>query len=143
VIIYRVFVVSLHSHLCTCGSQKNSQQCCAPYLQGKKYPKTPEKLMRSRYSAFALGGHGQYLLDTWLPSMTQGLTVTSLSQKDTQWRELHVLSKSQSGDDATVEFNAIYLDANQQSQSHHEHSVFKRIHGKWLYVGGEVNSGNA
>jgi SEC-C motif-containing protein len=129
---------SQYPHLCTCGSNKASSQCCAVYLSGKQYPKTPEKLMRSRYTAFSVGGHGQYLLDTWLPSMTQGLTVESLSQKDIEWVALQVLNTSQRGDDATVEFIATFLDDEKQTQSHHEHSVFKRINGKWLYVGGEV-----
>lgn len=94
--------------------------------------------MRSRYSAFTLGGYGQYLLDTWLPSMTEGLSAESLSQQDTQWCELHIISKSQTGDDAMVEFNAMFNDANKQRQTHHEKSIFKRIAGRWLYVGGEV-----
>jgi SEC-C motif-containing protein len=126
------------SNCCVCGAQKPHQQCCAPFLSGQQYPKTPEKLMRSRFSAFAIGGCGQYLLDTWLPSMTQGMTVEELSQKTTQWLSLKIVSKSQSGDNAMVEFDALFVDPAGEHQSHHEKSVFKRIAGKWLYVGGEV-----
>lgn len=95
--------------------------------------------MRSRYSAFALGGHGQYLLDTWLPSMTTNLCAEELSQKSTQWVGLTIINKSQEGDNGYVEFTAAFMDSDNQLQSHHEKSVFKRVAGKWLYVGGEVD----
>lgn len=94
--------------------------------------------MRSRFSAFSLGGHGQYLLDTWLPSMTKGLTVEELSSNAIQWLSLKVLDKSQSGDDGIVEFEARFIDEAGQHQVLHEKSVFKRIAGKWFYIGGEV-----
>jgi SEC-C motif-containing protein len=131
-------VFNASSNLCVCGAQKPHPQCCAPFLSGQQYPKTPEKLMRSRFSAFAIGGYGQYLLDTWLPSMTQGMTVEELSQRATQWLSLNVVSKSQSGDNAMVEFEALFVDSAGERQCHHEKSIFKRIAGKWLYVGGEV-----
>ncbi|MFT5118334.1 MAG: SEC-C motif-containing protein [Kiritimatiellia bacterium] len=125
--------------LCICGSKKIKKHCCQLYIQGEAYPKTPEKLMRSRYTAFTLGSNGQYLLDTWLPSMTQGLSVEELSLSSTTWVGLELLHKSQSGDDACVEFNASFIDADEKEKLHHENSVFKRIAGKWLYVGGEVS----
>lgn len=127
--------------LCPCGSNKNFQRCCSPYLNSEVYPKTPEKLMRSRYVAYAMGGYGDYLLETWFPATRQGLTAISLSEKNIEWVELIILSKSQSGDNASVEFNAIFVNENGQRQVHHEHSVFKRLSGKWLYVGGEVDNG--
>jgi SEC-C motif-containing protein len=124
--------------LCVCGSNKIKKHCCYPFLQGEAYPRTPEKLMRSRYTAFTLGGNGQYLLDTWLPSMTQGLSAKELSLPSIKWVGLKLLHKSQSGDDACVEFNANFIDTNGNKKVHHEKSVFKRISDKWLYVGGEV-----
>ena len=39
---------------CPCGSNKPFAQCCEPYLQGKAIAPTPEALMRSRYSAYAM-----------------------------------------------------------------------------------------
>lgn len=123
---------------CICGSGKIFSRCCSQFLDHDQYPPTPEKLMRSRYSAFALGGYGQYLMDSWHPTMTQELTVEQLSQRDTNWVSLQVLSKSQTGDEAEVEFLATFLDADGETQEHHEHSVFHRIHRRWLYVGVNV-----
>lgn len=102
-------------------------------------PKTPEQLMRSRYSAYALGGYGEYLLATWLPVMAPKLTPIQLSQKEHDWVKLEIIVKGQKGDDAWVEFKAYHrLYDTEEMDCLHERSVFKRIQGKWLYVGGEV-----
>lgn len=96
--------------------------------------------MRSRYSAYALGDYGEYLLKTWLPAMARGLTVEALSQRDNDWLDLEVIAKSQRGDDGYVEFKAYFANASSsETQVLHEKSVFKRVVGKWLYVGGEIS----
>lgn len=94
--------------------------------------------MRSRYSAYALGDHGQYLLDSWFPATAAGMTAESLSEKNLHWCGLEILDKSQQGDDGMVEFKARYKTESGDLQFMHEKSVFKRIAGRWLYVGGEV-----
>ena len=66
---------------CLCGRNKPFEQCCGRYLSGKKFAKTPEQLMRSRYSAYALGGYGQYLLDTWHSMMCKEMSAEDLSQQ--------------------------------------------------------------
>ena len=94
--------------------------------------------MRSRYSAYALGDHGDYLLQTWFPPSAKGLTVEALSQLSCEWIKLDVLNKSQSGDKGAVEFKAWFVDDSGDKQVLHEKSVFQRSNGRWLYVGGEV-----
>jgi SEC-C motif-containing protein len=126
------------NNLCICGSGKLFEKCCAPLLSGAKHAKTPEQLMRSRYSAYALGDHGDYLLQTWFPPSAQGLTVEALSQRSCEWIKLDVLNKSQSGEKGTVEFKAWFIDGSGDKQVQHEKSVFQRSNGRWLYVGGEV-----
>ncbi len=96
--------------------------------------------MRSRYSAYALGGHGDYLLKTWFPAMAKGLMTEELSLRTCDWVELEILNKSQKGDQGTVEFNAWFHNDQGGKQVFHEKSVFQRINGHWLYVGGEVDS---
>ena len=51
---------------CPCGSRRVYEECCEPFHLGAAAP-TAEALMRSRYSAFALG-LAPYLLRTWHPS---------------------------------------------------------------------------
>ncbi len=37
---------------CYCGSGQDFAQCCQPLLQGVQHAKSPEQLMRSRFSAY-------------------------------------------------------------------------------------------
>ncbi|MEE4144556.1 MAG: YchJ family metal-binding protein [Halieaceae bacterium] len=128
---------------CPCGSNKTFEACCGRFLCTGKQASTPEQLMRSRYSAYALGGHGDYLLRTWFPATARGLTAQTLSRRDCEWTRLEVLAKQQRGDKGMVEFRAHYRDAGGREQVMHEVSVFQRLAGRWLYVGGEVDSSPA
>jgi len=125
--------------LCVCHSQKPFKQCCDRFLNGDQYPKTAEQLMRSRYSAYALGGYGEYILQTWLPVMAPKFSPIQLSLKEHDWVNLDVLGKGQVGDDAWVEFKAYYQTPDTEAAMLHERSSFKRVQGKWLYVGAEIN----
>lgn len=124
---------------CTCGNNKTFEACCGRFLDGRQRAKTPEQLMRSRYSAYALGDHGDYLLETWFPATAGGLTASQLSQRNCDWTGLEVIAKRQSGDRGYVEFRARYRDGAGQERVLHEKSVFQRNGGRWLYVGGEVS----
>lgn len=94
--------------------------------------------MRSRYSAYNIGGYGKYLLATWLPATALGLSEAALSQRTHNWFKLEVLEKSQQGDKGYVSFNAWYRDENEAVSVMHERSVFKRSESRWYYVGAEV-----
>ena len=123
---------------CPCCSGKRFSDCCGQYLENNKQPKTPVQLMRSRFTAYALGNYGEYLLDTWFPVTAQGLTIEELSLKLIDWTKLDIVSKSQDGDEGTVEFNAYFVNQNNEIELMNEHSEFKRISGKWFYVGKQV-----
>lgn len=124
---------------CICCRKKPFNKCCGRFLTAGLQAKTPEQLMRSRYSAYALGGYGEYLLTTWFSATAAGLTAADLSEKNIKWVKLEVLSSRQTGDKATVEFNAFYQDSgHSEIQTMHEISVFQRTSGRWFYVGGEV-----
>ena len=98
--------------------------------------------MRSRYSAYALGGYGDYLLATWFSATASTLSAELLSEKSLNWLGLDVLHSQQNGDKATVEFKATYCEPGEaKQQTMHEISVFQRSAGRWLYVGGEVSNG--
>lgn len=125
---------------CVCGSGKSYKQCCGPCLDNGELAKTPEKLMRSRYSAYALGGRGDYLLRTWFPPTAGKLTAEMLSRRERDWTRLEILAKAQQGDKGWVEFNAWYRGEGGREQVMHEKSVFQRSGGRWFYVGGEVDS---
>ncbi|MGH1427425.1 MAG: YchJ family protein [Arenicella sp.] len=126
-------------NICVCQSGKLFQQCCDRFLNQQQLAKTPVQLMRSRYSAFALGGYGEYLLKTWAPSMTSGVSALELSMRTTDWVGLEIVDKSQKGDQGFVEFKARFKDDSGRENVHHEKSVFERMDGRWLYVCGEVS----
>ena len=124
---------------CPCGKKRRLDECCGRFLSGAAEAKTAEQLMRSRYSAYALGGYGEYLLRTWFPATVGELSAPELDQKTLDWQRLEILNKSQHGDRATVEFKAWYQapDAAEPSAMH-EVSEFTRVRGRWYYVGGRV-----
>ena len=97
--------------------------------------------MRSRYTAYALGNYGEYLLATWLPETSRGLTAASLSEKSLDWVKLEVLNSHQKGDEGTVEFKAYYKTDDGELNILHETSRFQRIDRRWYYVDGEVKTG--
>ena len=125
--------------LCICCSGKRFDQCCEPLLNKQFYAKTPVALMRSRYSAFALGGFGEYLLSTWGITGAMSLTVAELSTRTQNWQGLEIISKSQQGDHGYVEFKALFLDEGNALKVHHEHSKFERMSGRWFYINGDVH----
>ncbi len=126
--------------LCVCGSNKLYKRCCGRFLDNGELAKTPEQLMRSRYSACALGNHGDYLLQTWFPPTAGTLTAAALSGRGQQWTRLEILARAQQGDKGWVEFNAWYRAEDGSEQVLHEKSVFQRSAGRWFYVGGEVSA---
>ncbi len=130
----------LITNSCLCDSNKPFNQCCEPLLTGSKVAKTAKQLMRSRYTAYALGGHGEYLIATWLPESTNGLSAASLSEKEQDWLKLEILNSQQKGNIGRVEFNAYYKDENAGLNVLHEKSTFQRIGGRWYYVKGEVET---
>src|SRR6478672_12867613 len=52
---------------CPCSSGLSYDECCGPIHRGEHAAPTAEQLMRSRFSAFALGDV-PYLLASWHPS---------------------------------------------------------------------------
>lgn len=126
---------------CMCGKPKPFARCCGQFLSGKKNSKTPEQLMRSRFSAYALGGYGEYLITTWFPDSAKGLTASELSKKTVDWQRLEVISSSQQGDKGTVEFKAWFYNSSSSDDMGYMHEIsdFVRIQSRWFYVSGKVS----
>lgn len=120
---------------CPCGSDSYAE-CCGPLHEGKQGADTALALMRSRFSAFALGDVN-YLLASWHPSTRpKRLDLDS----DVVWRRLQIVdTEAGAGDDTTgvVEFRAQYV---RHGRRHilHERSRFMREKSRWLYVDGDV-----
>ena len=118
---------------CYCGNSIPFQDCCEPYIKGIDNAPTAEKLMRSRYSAFASGA-ADYLANTTHISKRRYLNKKEILawSKANKWLKLEVLASTET----TVTFKAYYLDENLKAQVHYEHSTFKFENNKWFYVDG-------
>lgn len=115
-------------HPCPCGTGLRYDACCGRFHRGESHAPTAEALMRSRYSAYALGDIG-YLLGTWHPTTRPG----AINLGRTRWSGLEVLS-AEGGlfeSEGTVEFRATHDGGVMQ-----ERSRFVKEDGRWLYVSG-------
>ena len=119
---------------CPCGSGNDYVHCCEPLHHGVPAT-TAEALMRSRFSAFALGDT-DYLLTSWHPDTRP----TRLDHDGaTVWRRLQIVDTDAGGpedDEGVVEFRATYVRDGQHGVLH-ERSRFDRFGGRWVYTDGE------
>ena len=121
---------------CPCGSGLAYPSCCGRYHAGPLRLLAPsaEALMRSRYSAFALGLR-DYLLETWHPA-TRPASLES-DPPGLKWLGLQVRRHERIDDThALVEFVARSKLAGRAHRLH-ETSRFVREAGRWYYVGGD------
>ncbi|MEU8185291.1 YchJ family protein [Micromonospora sp. NPDC049044] len=121
---------------CPCGSGQAYAACCAPVHAGDAQAPTAEALMRSRFSAFALGDTG-YLLRSWHSSTRPEDLELSPAQR---WTRLEIIDTERGGllDTAgTVTFHAHYRDAGRPGTII-ERSRFVREDGRWVYLDGDV-----
>ena len=131
---------------CPCGGGRRRlplKACCGPLLRGERLAATAEQLMRSRYSAFALG-EVDHLLRTQ-PSAagtSQGERRRSLleSCRAVRWLRLEVLATEAGGEDDSegrVRFRATYRQGGVCGVME-ELSRFGREggtpNGAWLYL---------
>jgi SEC-C motif-containing protein len=122
----------MDEHRCPCGLAEGYESCCGRLHAGAQAP-TAESLMRSRYSAFAVGDAG-YLLRTWHPS---GRPRTLSLDPELRWTRLAVLQTHDGGmfdATGTVQFRAIYVQQGQRGVLA-ETSRFVRHDGRWTYLG--------
>lgn len=123
---------------CPCGSTKIYKTCCEPLHRGDA-ASTAEALMRSRYTAFALG-LTEYIQRSWHPSKRPPPS-SAIDNGDTpRWTGLRIHRHEIIDDDrALVEFTARYK-INGRAFALREVSHFVRENGHWFYVDGVVAS---
>lgn len=119
---------------CYCGANKPFKDCCQVYLTGIQKALTAESLMRSRYTAYAVGD-ADYLVATTHSSTRKLHKKEDILEwsKSNHWMQLEVLICTET----TVKFKAHYLDYQGKAQVHEEHSNFVLENGSWFYVDGE------
>lgn len=123
-------------HLCPCHSGILYKKCCQPYHDGAPAP-TPTALMRSRYSAFALG-KTDYIMATTHPNSPHAHSDRAVWQAEIEafsQNTRFIGLKIMAADETTVTFFA-RLKAGKEDVSFKEHSVFAQHDGRWTYVMG-------
>lgn len=128
---------------CPCLSGLIYDECCGRLHRGEASAATADQLMRSRFSAFAVGD-AEYLLRTWHPRTRPAALEID---PHIRWYRLDVLSTTDGGplDEAgTVEFRAHYREAkgspDRVSGVQQENSRFQRVDGTWCYL--DASGGN-
>ncbi|MDD9301631.1 MAG: YchJ family protein [Desulfobacter sp.] len=129
---------------CPCKSNKKYADCCQLFIDGGVWAPTPEKLMRSRYTAFCKKNKN-YLMATLDPEQTRNETARQQLEKDlaltmgqTCWLGLDILGKDMDGPDrGRVEFVAFFEQDSSLGQLH-ERSLFIRIKNRWYYTEGQI-----
>ena len=131
----------------TCPCRKTSAtpltyaQCCQPFVEGKATAPTAEALMRSRYSAFAVGAM-DYLAETIAPEGRHDLDMAALERwsKESDWLGLDIVEtvdgKPEDGL-GIVEFIARFRREGVE-EAHHERSSFRydRKDQRWSFIDG-------
>lgn len=120
---------------CPCGTGLTYGECCYRFHSGAQTAPTAEALMRSRFSAFAVG-EKDYLLATWDPDIRPATLELDLGIK---FYRLDILETTAGGpfdDFGRVKFQAFYKGLARGVQE--EDSSFRKVDGKWFYSAGEV-----
>jgi SEC-C motif-containing protein len=125
---------------CPCDSGRKYKKCCRRAHEGDPAP-TPEAVMRSRYSAYALGlvdhilrttdpdgPHFQQDADRWRAEVQAFCD-------DASFDGLEVVGAHSEGEQGMVDFRA-QLSSSRGTVVMAERSLFRRVHGRWLYHSG-------
>lgn len=120
---------------CPCGTGGTYAACCAAYVIDGKPAPTAEALMRSRYTAYAIGA-SDHIFRTWHPrTRPDDVRVDD----NLQWMGLEIVDVVDGGIEersGTVEFVARWTAHGQHGEMR-ERSTFARRGGRWVYVEAE------
>ncbi len=124
---------------CPCGSNVKYKKCCQIYHKGAK-PKTALLLMKSRYSAFAVGD-ASYIVKTTHENNVEFSSDVKAWQESiksftlsTQFLGLEILEFIDGEEEAFVTFRASLSSGDMV-----EKSRFLKVEGRWLYEHGEIS----
>jgi len=122
---------------CPCGSSQDYTACCEPIHHNHSLAKTPEQLMRSRYSAH-VKGLVDYVVETYHPSCNAEQQRDEIAQSiESDWCGLEVISTASGKDnnEGFVTFKAFFNQDNEQ-YCLEECSRFVREDDLWFYIDG-------
>ncbi|MGZ5367100.1 YchJ family protein [Aeromicrobium sp.] len=120
---------------CPCLSGNTFGTCCGPLLSGERHAATAEQLMRSRFTAFAVGD-AAYLLRTWHPNTRPASFDLDPAR---HWYRLDIVWAERGGvldSDGQVSFRAYFRHPDGPGEQA-EVGRFVREDKKWFYLNGQ------
>lgn len=124
---------------CPCGSKQKYKKCCQVYHKGAN-PKTALLLMKSRYSAYAVG-ESAYIVKTthedneqYMDDVKAWRQSIDAFTKTTDFLGLEILDAIEGEEESFVTFKALLSTGEMM-----EKSRFLKVEGRWLYERGEVS----
>lgn len=125
------------TQICPCSSGLELAQCCQPFVRGKSQPATAEQLLRSRYTAFALG-EIDYVLATHHTRTRHEVKREEIEDwsRNSEWLGLKIVQTEagQASDtQGTILFCAQYKQGD-ESHDHWEQSYFEKEGGEWRFL---------
>lgn len=128
---------------CPCRSGAIYGDCCMPFHRAEREPATAVELMRSRFSAFAVGAIDHLVrtlhpvhADASVPEATLRGTLLAAARAY-KYTGLVIEQHEERGDEAEVLFVAKVFQ-NGIDHSFRERSLFRRTEAGWRYVSGET-----
>ena len=124
---------------CPCTSGQDYAVCCEPIITQQRQAETAEQLMRSRYSAYALG-HVDWIIDSQSPDGRRFVDrkATEEWSRRATWHRMEIVGIEQGGPDdeeGFVDFKAHYTIGDEEI-AHHEVASFRKEDGRWYFVDG-------
>ena len=131
-------MTSLTHSFCPCGSESTYELCCQPFHTGASQADTPEQLMRSRFSAYALKD-AKYVFSTYAQTQQAANPVREIKDfaNSCRFTKLSVLETEHNEQEGFVEFKANYFYQNLYCELH-EKSRFIKEDGLWRYLDGDI-----
>jgi SEC-C motif-containing protein len=131
--------------ICACGGPKIYAACCKPFHAGDALPQEPVALMKSRYTAYALG-LVDYIIETTDPEGDAWehdhdpwrASIEAFSERN-EFLGVRIVDHEVDGDSGMVHFEARLRDESGGDATFEERSSFVRRDGRWLYSSGDVD----
>ena len=125
---------------CPCQSALQYEKCCGPIHKDFKKAKTPQSLMRARYSAY-VKNKIDFIMKTHHPEKVDGFDQGEAESwaNESEWLGLRILNSSEEENEGEVLFECTY-ELDDKTHLHRERSTFKRWKGNWYFFDGKLES---
>ncbi len=133
--------INMEMEKCPCGNEAPYVECCGPLLEGRRLAKTPEEMLRSRYTAFTRSDV-DYIMRTVSPKRRTEYNREEMQDwaANSDWHQLEILRTQDGGAEdkvGQVEFIAHYTYGGEK-KAHHERALFVKDGAEWFFEDGTM-----